>query len=161
VASGSTSNGNTASRARGDSDRTPNKRQSEQPGHQKDHEQLEGQELSNHGDGLAEEHRGLVDRRQQQSLQRTVFALVLIRATEREHGREQDGEPQQSRRGLLEKGSAGAQGEPERDQERCGEGEDRGQRIPAADLDAQILSGNRKRLGEKRHRAPAPSDCGR
>src|SRR3989442_1555890 len=116
-----------------------------------EHQGAEGQELGHDGQALADEHRSLVDRREQQALERSVLALMLVRAAERKDRGEQHGEPQQSRRGLLQERPARPQGKSEGDEEGSGEGEHRRQRVSAADLDAQILLGDDQALAQERH----------
>src|SRR6266511_1644460 len=144
----------------GQHERGVTQREVEHGGDDGDHHGFHHEQLERHGRRLAEEDGSLVDRRQQQSLHRTVLALGLIGLTKRQDRGEQDGQPQQAGRRLLEQGATGPEREPERDQERDRERQDRGQGVPPAHLDAQVLPSDGEGLPEEDHRTPAARSSG-
>src|SRR5215469_9453098 len=117
--------------------------QPEQHDHDARRHDHEHDQLNERSGRLAQVHRALVHRREQQALQRIVCRFVLIGPVAQLHRGEQCGEPQQRRCRLGEEQPVRSQGEAEREQHRGRERKDRAHRGPAAHLRPQILGEDR------------------
>src|SRR5947208_5009299 len=106
--------------------------------HDQEHDQLHER-----GGRLAQVHRTLVHRREQQALKRIIRGFVLIRPVAQTDGGEQGGEPQQRRCRLGEEQPVRSQGEAEREQHRGRERKHRAHRGPGAHFGPQILGDDR------------------
>ena len=89
--------------------------------HADQQQHLEHEQLHRHGEHLAEVDAGGVEARQAQRVTVAVGRLDRERALEGQQAAEQDRDPVEARRGLLEQAPVGVEGEGEQHQHEQGE----------------------------------------
>jgi hypothetical protein len=103
---------------------------------------LEDEQLEADGCGLAEEDPGGVDAREAKAVPGSLARLDGHAALNREHGREENGDPEDARCGGPEWGGVGPDGKSQEDQDQDGERHDLPQGDPGPCFDPQVLAGH-------------------
>ena len=105
-------------------------------------EHLEHQQLGGDRGRLAQEQPGRIEPGEAQAVPGPVDRLDRDAALDGEHGAEQDGHPEQTRRPLAISDRSGPRAKANRTRATIPNGRDLGERDPRARLDAQVLAGH-------------------
>ena len=98
------------------------------------------------GSRLAQEDPRRVDAREPQPVARALPGLDGHAALNGEHRREEQGDPEDARRGVAERRLVRADGEGQQDEHEDGEGDDLPEGDPGPGLNAEVLAGHQHRV---------------